>query len=191
MTIFDGRDYKRKACLKFYFHCGPLKISKCKVQNVGNTKAKTDTKCYQKKITQRWRRWGTPQNFLLTFIDELCKTRKIWILKKMKKKKNCWRYHFTHVYQKPQSYEVRLLRYGGRNNLLSSWTIFCPFTYNNPENQNFKKRKKHLEMSSFHACAPKRWSYDVCLLRYGVQQTWLSVIVGHFLLFYPTIESKN
>ena len=90
MTIFDGRDYKRKACLKFYFHCGPLKISKCiyiKVQNVGNTKAKTDTKCYKKKITQIWRRWGTPQNFLLTFIDELCKTRKIWILKKMKKKK--------------------------------------------------------------------------------------------------------
>ena len=49
MTIFDGRDYTRKACLKFYFHCGPLKISKCKVQNVGNTKAKADTKCYEKK----------------------------------------------------------------------------------------------------------------------------------------------
>ena len=74
--------------------------------------------------------------------------------------------------------------------------IFChlgPFfallPHNNPENQNFKKGKKHLEMSSFHA--PKTWSYDVCLLRYGVRQTWLFVIVGHFLLFYPTTESKN
>ena len=31
--------------------------------------------------------------------------------KKKTKKKNCWIYHhFTHVYQKPQSYEVQFLR---------------------------------------------------------------------------------
>ena len=52
------------------------------------------------KITHTWRRWGTPQNFLLAFIDEVWKTRKIRMLEKMKK--NCWRYHhFTCVYQKP------------------------------------------------------------------------------------------
>ena len=32
-----------------------------------------------------WGRWGTPQNFLLAFIDELWKTQKIRILKKWKK----------------------------------------------------------------------------------------------------------
>ena len=41
-----------------------------------------------------------------------------------KNKKNCWRYHFTHVYQKPQSYDVRFLRYRVR---LTFWAIFCPF----------------------------------------------------------------
>ena len=37
------------------------------------------------------------------------KTPKNKILKKWKKK--CWRYHFTNVYQKPQSYDVQFLRY--------------------------------------------------------------------------------
>ena len=57
-----------------------------------------------------------------------------------------WRYHhFTHVYQKPQSYEVQFLRYKVRQNFLSFWVIFCPFNplpRNNPENQNFKEMKK-------------------------------------------------
>ena len=34
------------------------------------------------KITHMWRRWGTPQNFFLAFIDELEK--QLFI------KKNCW-----------------------------------------------------------------------------------------------------
>ena len=34
-----------------------------------------------------WRRWGTPDNFLLIFIDEVSKTQKIRPLKKWKKKK--------------------------------------------------------------------------------------------------------
>ena len=37
-----------------------------------------------------------------------------------KKKKICWRHHhFTHVYQKPQSYEVQFLRYEVRQNFLA------------------------------------------------------------------------
>ena len=76
------------------------------------------------EITHISRRWGTPQNFLLAFIDDLWKTQKMRILKKWKK--NCWRYHhFTNVYQKPQSYEVQFLRYGV-NFFLSFWAIFCP-----------------------------------------------------------------
>ena len=64
-------------------------------------------------------------------------------------KKKCWRYyHFTRVYQKPQSYEV--IRYsswdtGWNRIFLSFWAIFCPFTpptRNNQENQNFEKMKE-------------------------------------------------
>ena len=82
----------------------------------------------------------------------------ILILKKRKnhfwkREKICWRYqHFTHVYQKPQSYEVQFLRFKVRQNFLSFWAIFGlvnPLTPNNPQNQNFKKWKKHLGMSSF------------------------------------------
>ena len=47
MTVFDIKDYKRKASLDLYLHCGPFEKSKWKVQNVKNTIAKTDTKCYE------------------------------------------------------------------------------------------------------------------------------------------------
>ena len=77
-----------------------------------------------KKITNMWRRWGTPHNFLLVFINELWKTLKNQNLEKMKK--NCWRYHHsTHVYQKPQSYDIQFQRYGEKTkfwkNVKSIW----------------------------------------------------------------------
>ena len=63
-----------------------------------------------------------------------------------KNEKNCWRYHhFTHVYQKPQSYEVQFLRYGVRQFFLVIFGHFLPLFSplpNNPENQNFEKMKK-------------------------------------------------
>ena len=64
-----------------------------------------------------------------------------------KKQKKTWRYyHFTHVYQKWQSYDIWFLRYG------AWWTeffaildhflhIYCP---NNSKNQNFEKMKKKI-----------------------------------------------
>ena len=69
---------------------------------------------------------GTPQNFLLAFIDELWETRKIRILKKWKKiagkieEKKKTIAHFTHVYQKLQPYEEQFLRYRVRQ-------LFCHF----------------------------------------------------------------
>ena len=43
--------------------------------------------------------------------------------------KNCWRYHhFTHVYQKPQSYEVQFLRYRVGQNFFIILDHFLPFT---------------------------------------------------------------
>ena len=74
----------------------------------------------------------------------------------LKNKKNCWvHYHFTRVYQKPKSYEVRLLTYGERQNFLLFWIIFGPFTLTTWEIKILKKWKKRLEMSSFYTCVPK------------------------------------
>ena len=78
-------------------------------------------------------------------------TKKTKILKKLK---NAWRYyHFTLMYHKWQ-YDIWFLRYGAQQNFLSFWTIFCPFTPIKPENQNFEKMKKCLEIFSFHTCLP-------------------------------------
>ena len=75
--------------------------------------------------------WQTEINnygsFLVLLTPPLpLKTQKIRILKKWKK---LLKYHFTLVYQKPQSYEVQFLRYRVRQtNMLSFWAIFCPLT---------------------------------------------------------------
>ena len=91
-------------------------------------------------------KWGTPQDFLLAFIDELWKTQKIRILKKRKKKKSLEIYIILHMCTKNHNHT----RY-------SSWDMewdrlfghfgpfFCtltPHPPNNPENQNFEKLKK-------------------------------------------------
>ena len=64
--------------------------------------------------------------------------------KKKQKTKKCWRYHhFTHVYQKPQSYEVQFLRYGVRQDFFVILGHFLPFyPFNNPENQDFEEMRK-------------------------------------------------
>ena len=90
-----------------------------------------------------------------------------------KNEKICWRYHhFTHVYQKPQSYEVQFLRYEVRQNFLSFWAIFClfnPLSPNNPQNCNFKKMEKISgDVIILNLCNKKTRPNDVCLLRYGV-----------------------
>ena len=41
-------------------------------------------------------------------------------------KKHCLRYHFTHMYPKPQSYEVQFQKYGVRQFFLPFWAIFYP-----------------------------------------------------------------
>ena len=52
------------------------------------------------------------------------------------------------------------MRYGSWDMLWDRQNFFCHFgpifallSPNNPENQNFDKMKKHLEMSSFYTCA--------------------------------------
>ena len=59
-------------------------------------------------------------------------------------KKFCWRYyHFTHLYEKSQSYNVWFLRYEVRQAeffvILGYFLSFQP--PDNPENQNLKLKK--------------------------------------------------
>ena len=51
------------------------------------------------------------EHFLPFYPTSSLKTKKIRIFEKMKKIARTRYYHFTHVYQKPQSYEVLFLRY--------------------------------------------------------------------------------
>ena len=69
-----------------------------------------------------------------------------------KLKKKVWRYyHFTLVYHKWRSYDVWFLRYQARQTkFFVVLGYFLPFyPPNNPENQNFEKTKKFLEILSF------------------------------------------
>ena len=70
---------------------------------------------------------------------------------------------------------------------LSFWTIFCPFNpLTTQKIKILKTMKKHpgdiIILHVYH-----KWkSYHVWFLRYGAWQTYFFVILGHFLLFYPT-----
>ena len=66
------------------------------------------------------------------------------------------------MYQKLRSDDVRFLRYSAWQMqlffILGHFSLFYP--PNSPKNQNFKKMKKSLEISSFYICVPKikiRW----------------------------------
>ena len=91
--------------------------------------------------------WDMEQNILkLVILGHLLpfhphKNPKIKILKN---ENICWRYHhFTHVYQKSQSYDVWFLRYRVRQaEFFVILGHFLPFQPpDNPENQNFKIEK--------------------------------------------------
>ena len=69
---------------------------------------------------------------------------------------------------------------------------FLPFDPpNNPKNQNFENMKKASGDVIIYTCVPKFMiqSYDICFLRYAVQQTYF-VILGHFLPFTPLLTLK-
>ena len=110
----------------------------------------------EEEITHMWRRWGTPQNFLLTFIDELWKTRKIRILKKWKKiagdiiiLRMCTKNH-NHM------------RYSSWNTEKDKFFVILGHFF-----ALYKTLQKCQEISSFYTCVPKvmiRWC--------TVPQTW-------------------
>ena len=85
-----------------------------------------------------------------------------------------------------------------RQNLLSFWTSFFPFTHlATQKSKILKKWKKRLEILSFYTCVPQWKLYDVWFLRsWYYAEIWstkdnLFVILGYFLPFYPIKNPKN
>ena len=134
------------------------------------------------KKLHTWRRWDTPQNFLLAFIHELWKTRKIRILIKWKTKKKQKKYAgdiiILHMCTKHYNHK----RY-------SSWDtewdrIFChfgsfftllPHPLTQPRKPKFWKNEKSIwRCHHFKLEQQKTQLNDVYLLRYGVQDNFLS-----------------
>ena len=90
---------------------------------------------------------GSFRSFFLFFPSKNQKKKKI-----EKMKKNCRRYHhFGHVYQKSQSYDVRLLRYRVRQTDFFCYFgpifVFSPTT--DPENQIWKNERNVLTYYPF------------------------------------------
>ena len=76
--------------------------------------------------------------------------------------------------------------------------IFCHFGLffallppNNLENRNLEKWNNTWRYYHFTHVHHKWKSYDAWFLRHGARQTFLLVILGHFLSFYPTNNPKK
>ena len=76
-----------------------------------------------------------------------------------------------------------------RCNYFSFLDIFLPFyPSNNPKNQNFKRMKKTLEISSFYNRAPK-----IMIICYTGPEIWCvtDVIIFHFGLFFALLPKNQ
>ena len=94
-----------------------------------------------------WGRWATPQNFLLAFIDELWKTRKIRLLKKWKKKKKFLEISsFDTCVPKTAIIWCAVPKIQSETEFFVTlghfFALLTPSPPNNPDNQNFEKMKK-------------------------------------------------
>ena len=116
-----------------------------------------------------------------------------------KKEKNTWRcHHFTQVYEKLWSSTILFQRCGARWMSLLFFILenFSPFDPWQPKkwkcHKNLKKKKNHLEISSFNTSVPK-----IMIICYIAPEIWhiADIIVifhfGLFLLFYSLSSPKN
>ena len=136
-----------------------------------------------------WRSWGTPQNFLLAFIDEHWKTWKIRILKKLLKIS-----FYTYIPRGtiirgtvPEITELDIFFF----DILGQFLPLYPPSPNNPENQNFEKMKiASGDVIIVNLCNKE---HDHMMYTYSDMECGRQffVILGHFLLLYPTIDPKN
>ena len=85
------------------------------------------------------------------------------------------------------------LRYGAwQTEFFVIMNCFLPFyPPMDPENQNFEKMNKNTWRYFHFTKVYHKWqSYDLCFLRYGVQQTEFFAILDRFLPFYPSNNQK-
>ena len=86
-------------------------------------------------------------------------------------KNNSRYYHFTHVYQKVQSYDVWFLRNRAQwTEFFVILTIFCPFTPYKPEKSKFWKNEKNSLRYHFTQVYQKWRSCAILFLIYGTWQ---------------------
>ena len=114
-----------------------------------------------------WGRWGTPQNFLLAFINGFWKTRKIRLLVKWK--------NLLEISPFYKCVPKTTIIWGTVSEIRSETEFFVilgnfnPLSPNNPQNCNFKKMEKISgDVIILNLCNKKTRPNDVCLLRYGV-----------------------
>ena len=79
-----------------------------------------------------------------------------------------------------------------RQNFFVIMDCFLPFyPPMDPENQNFEKMNKSTWRYFHFTKVYHKWqSFDLCFLRYGVQQTECFAILDRFLPFYPSNNQK-
>ena len=129
-----------------------------------------------------WGKWGTPQNFLLAFIDELWKTRKIKFLKKMKTfagdiiiLQMCTK---NHNHMRCSSWDTkwdRIFYHFG-----PFFALLTPFPLTTQKTKILNKWKKHLGMSLFWTCATKN-----TIIWRILTQTWSACTGISFCYFRP------
>ena len=77
-----------------------------------------------------------------------------------------------------------------RQNFLSFWTIFCPFTpLTTQKIKILKKWKKHLEILSFYTSVPK-----IMIICYTVPEIWCmtdAIVIFHFRLFFALLPHNS
>ena len=131
-----------------------------------------------------WRRWSTPQNLLLAFIDELWKTQKIRISKKWKKQKIAGISSFYTSVPKStmrySSWDTEWEKY-----FLSFWAIFCPLIPPwHPRKPIFWKKEKIICRCHHFKLAPQKTT-KWCLLT----QIWSATDITfcHFIQFFTLL----
>ena len=140
-----------------------------------------------------WGRWGTPQNYLLAFIHELWKARKIGLLKKWKNLLNIPSFYIC--VPKTTIIWGTVPEIRSEREFLSFWAIFCPLNLlppNNPENQNSEEMKKaFVDVIILNLCNKKHdhMMYAYSEMEFSHRQFF--VISCYFLLFCPTIDREN
>ena len=138
-----------------------------------------------------WRRWGTPQNFLLEFIDELWKTQKIRIFGKWKKL-----LEISSIYTcVPKTTIIwgTVPDKQSETNFLSFWAIFPlltpppppPPTTQTQKTQVLKNWKQHLWKCHHFKSVQQKNTIKWCMLT----QIWSTtdIIFCHFRSFFALL----